>query len=146
MAFEQYRGCFETPSMTKEPDTDIDCPSVAPLTFSNCIVNREAMNDPNKLVHPDSPSLVRYCLGTRIQMQQGKPSHKLKTCQFHDVNKSRQGQFLRTMTQEAMNVSSTVDLSRAPIWSVYSGLWSGSGFFSRNWSGNGPDLHEKVRI
>ena len=105
MAFEQYRGCFETPSMTKEPDTEIDCPSVAPLTFSNCIVNREAMNDPSKLVHPDSPYLRRFCLGTRIQMQQGKPSHKLNTCKFHDVNMCKQGKFIKTMTQEAMNVS-----------------------------------------
>ena len=104
-AFGVYKGCFQTPSATVEPDSDIDCPDVSPLTFSNSIVNREAMNDPNKLVHPDSSSLVKYCLGTRIQMQKGKSSHKLKTCQYHDVNKSRQGRFLKTMTQEAMNVS-----------------------------------------
>ena len=105
LAFENLKGCFEPPSLTNEPDSDIDCPDVAPLTFSQCNVNREAMNDPNKLVHPDSTSLVKYCLGTRIQMRKGKPSHKLNTCQFHDVNKSKQGKFLRTMTQEAMNVS-----------------------------------------
>ena len=34
----------------------------------------------------------------------------------------------------------------SPIWSVFSGLWSGSGLFSRNWSRNGLDLHKKVRI
>ena len=34
----------------------------------------------------------------------------------------------------------------APIWSVFSGLWSGSRLFWRNWSGNGPDLHQKVQI
>ena len=105
-AFGLLKGCFQTPSTTQAPDSDIDCPAVSPLTFSNSIVNREAMNDPNKHVHPDSVSKVKYCLGTRIQMQKGKSSHKLQTCQYHDVNKSKQGKFLRTMTQEAMNVSS----------------------------------------
>ena len=33
-----------------------------------------------------------------------------------------------------------------PIWSVFSGLWSESVLFSRNLSGNGLDLHEKVQI
>ena len=98
--------------MTEEPKDDIDCPDVSPLEFnSNCLANREAMNDPNKLVHPDSSSMVKYCLGTRMQMQKGKASHKLKTCLFHDVNLSKEGRFLRTMTQEAMNVSLHVNLS-----------------------------------
>ena len=104
-AFGMYRGCFQTPSPTVEPSSNIDCPDIAPLTFSSSTVNREAMNDPNKLVHPDSTSLRKYCLGTRIQMRKGKSSHKLKACQYHDVNLSRQGKFLRTMTQESMNVS-----------------------------------------
>ena len=91
--------------MTVDPDSDIDCPDVAPLTFSNNNCNREAMKNSSILVHPDSSSLVKYCLGTGLQMKKkGKSSHKLKSCEYHDANKSRQGKFLRTMTQEAMQV------------------------------------------
>ena len=49
-------------------------------------------------------------------------------------------------TKDAPKFDSQCPLGSAPIWSVFSGLWSGSGLFSRNWSGNGPDLHKKVRI
>ena len=105
LAFGKLKGCFQTPSMTKDPDADIDCPDVAPLTFSNNQVNREAMTNSSILVHPDSTSLVKYCLGTGLQMRgKGKSSHRLKTCEYHDASKSRQGKFLKTMTQEAMQV------------------------------------------
>ena len=104
LAFGQFNGCFEKPSMTQDPKDDIDCPDIAPLTFSNNTVNRDAMRNPSKLVHPDSSSLVKYCMGTGLQMRKGRTSHKLKSCEYHNVNKSRQGKFVRTMTQEAMQV------------------------------------------
>ena len=104
LAFGDYRGCFEKPSLKKDPTTEIDCPDVQPLTFSDNQGNREAMNNPSKLVHPDSTSLRKYCLGTRMQMRKGKTSHKLKTCSYHDANLCKQGKFLKTMTQEAMQV------------------------------------------
>jgi hypothetical protein len=104
LAFGQYHGCFEKPSSTKDPTSNIDCPEIKPLNFCDNKVNREAMNNDSRLVHPDSSSLTKYCLGTRLQMRKGKTSHKLKTCEYHDVNLSNQGKLLKSMTQEAMQV------------------------------------------
>ena len=104
LAFGQFHGCFERPSVTKDPTDNIDCPDIAPLTFSTNSVNRDAMKNPSRLVHPDSTSLVKYCMGTGLQMRKGRTSHKIKSCEYHDVTKSRQGKYLKTMTQEAMQV------------------------------------------
>ena len=74
--------------------------------FSDNIVNREAMNNESRLIHPDTgSSLTKYVLGTRLQMRKGRTSHKLKTCEYHDANLAIQGKLLKTMTQEAMQVT-----------------------------------------
>ena len=104
LAFGQFHACFEKPCNNKDPADDIDCPDIAPLTYSNNLVNREAMRNPSRLVHPDSKSLVKYCMGTGLQMRKGRTSHKMKSCEYHNVTKSRQGKYLKTMTQEAMQV------------------------------------------
>ena len=106
-AYGQFNGCFEKPSMTKDPTDNIDCPDIAPLTFSNNVTNRDAMKNPSRLVHPDSDSRVKYCMGTGLQMRKGRSSHKMKSCEYHNVNLSKQGKFIRTMTQEAMQVAMT---------------------------------------
>ena len=110
LAFGGKHGCFEMPSATRDPTSNIDCPDITPLKFSNNEVNREAMLVDSRLVHPDTGStLTKYVLGTRLQMRKGKTSHKLKTCEYHDVNLAVQGKLLKTMTQEAMQV---LDLSK----------------------------------
>ena len=101
-AYGILKGCFETPSDTRKPRGSIDCSDIMPLTESTRKPNSQAMLDPNPLVHPDSNSLTRYCLGTRIQMGKNKKSHKSPTCLFHDVNQAQQGKMLKTMTQEAL--------------------------------------------
>ena len=100
-AFGTLKGCFEVPSETEVPSEDVDCPDILPLEHSKCIANRGAMYDADPLVHPDSSSKTRYCLGTAIQTGKNK-SHKSATCLFHDVKKSRQGKMLKTMTQESL--------------------------------------------
>ena len=104
-AFGEKLGCFEKPSATRDPTKNIDCPDLTPLEFSGNPVNREAMKNPSRLVPPDSNSLTKYCLGTRLQMRKGGTSHRLKTCSYHDANLSKQGKLLKTMTQEAMQVN-----------------------------------------
>lgn len=104
LAFGEKHGCFERPSSTRDPTSNIDCPEITPLKFSGNQVNRDAMKVESRLVHPDTKSLTKYCLGTRLQMRTGKTSHKLKTCLYHDANLSKQGKLLKTMTQEAMQV------------------------------------------
>jgi hypothetical protein len=98
------KGCFETPSEVMKPTPCIDCPDISPLTLtqSSRPVNREAMSNSNPLVHPDSDSLTRYCLGTKLQMDPKKKSHKSPTCAFHNAGLSNQGSLLKTMTQEAL--------------------------------------------
>ena len=59
-AFGTSHGCFELPSEEEEPSSDVDCPAITPLSFSASSVNREAMLDPNPLVHPDSKEMTRY--------------------------------------------------------------------------------------
>ena len=104
LAFGETHGCFEKPSATREPTANIDCPDITPLQFAHNITNRDAMKVESRLVHPDSTSLTRYVLGTRLQMRKGATSHRLKTCAYHDANLSKQGKMLKTMTQEAMQV------------------------------------------
>ena len=96
-------GCFETPSDTIKPNSGIDCPDITPLTLTDSTqtVNREAMNNSNPLIHPDSNSLARYCLGTKLQMDSRK-SHKSPKCAFHNAALSIQGNFIKIMTQEAL--------------------------------------------
>ena len=101
-AFGTLKGCFEPPSDTRKPNGSLDCPTILPLTVSTRTVNREAMNDSDPLVHPDSDSRTRYCLGTRIQMDPKKNSHKSLTCAFHDVNLAKEGTMIKTMTQESL--------------------------------------------
>ena len=102
LAYGSKRGCFEAPSDSKKPSGGLDCPDILPLTESARSVNPNAMMDPNPLVHPDSDSLIRYCLGTRIQMGKKNKSHKSPTCQYHDANLATQGRMLKTMTQESL--------------------------------------------
>ena len=105
-AFGEKLGCFEKPSSTRDPTSNIDCPDITPLQFSERkMVNRDAMKVDDRLVHPDSESREKYCFGTALQMRKGKPSHRLKTCAYHDASLSKQGKLLKTMTQEAMQVS-----------------------------------------
>ena len=105
LAFGKTHGCYEMPDERKEPTQGVDCPAITPLSFSLKTTNKEAMENPSTLVHPDAKELTRYCLGTRLQMRAGKSSHKLKTCAFHDVNLGSQGKLLKSMTQEALQVA-----------------------------------------
>ena len=102
--YGDLRGCFEPPSDTVLPNNGIDCPDITPLTLTDQTqtVNREAMNDSNPLVHPDSTSLTRYCLGTKLQMDPKRRSHKSPKCAFHNAALSKQENLLKTMTQEAL--------------------------------------------
>ena len=99
-AFGEKHGCFELPSEDKAPSKHIQCKDILPIIYSDQDTNRDAMKDPNPLVHPDSTSLVRYCLGTGLQMRDSnKGSHKTISCSYHDVNNSEDGKMMKTMTQ-----------------------------------------------
>ena len=106
LAFGKLRGCFEYPLETKEPNKNVDCPDVLPLQYSDRVPRREAMEHSSPLVHPDVDGYNRYCLGTGLQMKDTGKSHKLNTCKYHDPNNSPQGKYLKTMTQEGLQVSS----------------------------------------
>ena len=68
LAFGKTRGCFQKPDEKIPPNTDISCPDITPIELDKRVPNREAMNNPSPLVHPDVPSSTRYVLGTRFVM------------------------------------------------------------------------------
>ena len=103
LAFGKTHGCFEKPRESK-PNTDIDCPDILPLQYSEAVPNEKAMSNASPLVHPDTRNLTRYCLGTRLQMKDQNKSHKLPTCKYHDADNAKQGKFLKTMSQEALQI------------------------------------------
>lgn len=93
------RGCFEPPSETEPPNTGIDCPDILPIGHPANITNMKAMEDDSQMVHPDCATMQRYVMGTRLQTKVKKKQHKLPTCDFHDLDKSKQGADLKTMSQ-----------------------------------------------
>ena len=105
VAFGPKRGCFEIPS-NKEPTRNIVCKDILPSIYSDRDCDRQAMEDPNPLRHPDSSSLVRYCLGTGLQMRAdpSKSSHKTVECSYHDADLCTDGKMIKSMTQEAMQM------------------------------------------
>ena len=105
LAFGATNGCFEMPDEDKEPTKNLDCQALEPLSMSTAHVSdRDAMLNPSPLIHPDVMGVGKLCLGTRLQMRDGKSSHQLSTCRYHDVNLSTQGKLVKTMSQEALQV------------------------------------------
>lgn len=104
LAFGKKRGCFQLPRDDKTPRKNISCKDILPLIYSEQEMNRDAMRSSNPLDHPDTTSPTRYCLGTGLQMREGKPSHKTVECSYHDVTNAVEGKMLKTMTQEAMQM------------------------------------------
>ena len=95
------RRCFENPSETEDPNTDIDCPDILPIELQENETNVAAIENPSQIHHPDSINQKRYIVGTRLQTRGkgGKRSHKLKTCQFHNLDLCKQGKEVKTMSQ-----------------------------------------------
>ena len=106
MAYGETGGCFEKPSDTQKPRTDIDCPDILPLALvENPEVDRSRMRNPSQIIHPDIKGTKRYLMGTKLQMRDSGTSHKKATCSFHNVNNSKQGPLIKTMNQEALQVT-----------------------------------------
>ena len=97
----ERRGCFEPPSEIEDPNKDIDCPDILPIEHPDNITNYAAMDTPCQIDHPDCSSMQRYVMGTRLQTKDKgkKKKHKLKTCEFHNLDNSKQGAQLKTMSQ-----------------------------------------------
>ena len=69
------------------------------------MVDKCAMENPNPLIHPDVVGHKRYVMGTKMQMRGKGKSHKRETCAFHDLDNSKQGQLIKTMNQEVLQVT-----------------------------------------
>ena len=97
----ERRGCFEPPSDTSEPNSDIVCLDIVPIESPLNETNYENMKIPSQMVHPDSKNHNRYITGTRLQTRgkAGKKAHKLKTCDFHNLDHCKQGAEVKTMSQ-----------------------------------------------
>ena len=105
-ALGETGGCFEKPTKDKEPCKDIDCPDILPLAYDDKhIADKSAMENTSPLIHPDAVGDKRYVMGTKMQMRGKGKSHKRETCAFHDLDNSKQGQYIKTMNQEALQVT-----------------------------------------
>ena len=96
------KGCFEAPSMSEEPNSNIDCPDIVAIEDPSNVTNYHAWEDNDQTLHPDCNSKQRYVMGTRLQTggrNKKKPKHKLKTCEFHDLDLCLQGKKSKTMSQ-----------------------------------------------
>ena len=97
---DKRRGCFENPSDKRDPQTGLDCPNILPIEHPDNVTNYDAIEMESTIQHPDSPSIDRFIMGTRLQTRdKKKKKHKLKTCEFHNLDNSRQGAQLKTMSQ-----------------------------------------------
>ena len=93
------RGCFEPPSETVLPKTNIDCQDILPIDHPENVTDEKAILDESQLLHPDCPTMQRYVMATRLQTVVGKKKHKLPTCDFHDLDNCMQGAFHKSMSQ-----------------------------------------------
>ena len=67
-------------------------------------VKSEDFQDDNPLNHPDSDNQNRYILGTRFQTKGGHRGHTRDTCAYHDLDLCVQGEHIKSMTQEGMQL------------------------------------------
>ena len=97
----ERRGCFEPPSDTTEPNSGIVCYDIVPIESPANVTKSENMKYDSQILHPDSQNTNRYVMGTRLQTsgKKGKISHKLATCKFHNLDLSKQGAQVKTMSQ-----------------------------------------------
>ena len=94
------RGCFETPTNKHHPNKVV-CHDIDPLHRQTNKTDVTKMRIQDRLVHPDSVSERRYILGTRLQQKLQK-SHKLPTCQFHNIDLAEGTEDISTMLQESL--------------------------------------------
>ena len=95
------KGCFEPPS--DEPPRIVNIPDILPLHKQENPTVPSRMQDPDPTTHPDSDTKERYVMGTRLQGNLQK-SHKLNSCQFHNLDLATGIEDVKTMLQESMQV------------------------------------------
>ena len=98
----ERRGCFEPPSENEAPTEGIDCPDILLIEHPDNVTDLTAMENDSQIVHPDCSSGNRYVMGTRLQTKtkgKGKSKHKLNTCSFQNIDLSKQGAKIKTMSQ-----------------------------------------------
>ena len=105
MAYGETQGCFEKPSFVEAPRTDIDCPAILPSAYNEQEVDSQAMTNPSPFVHPDTKDHRRFIMGTKMQMRGKGKSHKRPQCAFHDLDNCIQGKYVKSMSQETMQVT-----------------------------------------
>ena len=67
LVYGEFNGCFQKPSDSVLPDSNISCPDITPIEYQEKeMVNRQAMLNPSQLTHPDVSTSRRYVSGTRF--------------------------------------------------------------------------------
>uniref|UniRef100_A0A7M5UYH7 HMG domain-containing protein n=2 Tax=Clytia hemisphaerica TaxID=252671 RepID=A0A7M5UYH7_9CNID len=97
--WDDFDGCFEKPTLDKDPNSEMDVPNIVPIEFRD--VAPIPMNPKNSNVHPITYKERRYVAGDRFHT--GTNPHKSPLCEYHNVNLAQQGNTLKTSYQESMN-------------------------------------------
>ena len=107
LAYGETKGCFEKPSSTEKPKTNLQVPDILPLalTYTTSLPNASAMTNSSILIHPDSQSTRRYIMGTKMQMRKSGKSHKMPECSFHDLSNAMEGSLIKSMNQEGLQMT-----------------------------------------
>ena len=57
-------------------------------------------------------------MGTKLQMRDSGTSHKKETCRYHNLNNSKQGSLVKSMNQEALQVT------RQDVFQLYQNFYN----------------------
>ena len=99
----ERRGCFEPPSDDYPPNYNVECPDILPTELQGYEPSVEAAQHESPLEHPDSKTGKRFVMGTRMQTTghgtNSKMKHKLPSCSFHNIDCSKEGKHVKTMSQ-----------------------------------------------
>ncbi|XP_028518285.1 HMG domain-containing protein 3-like [Exaiptasia diaphana] len=103
-------GCFEKPSLDKEPQSNINIPDIVPSEYKS--VETQPSNDlGDGMVHPITKSERHFVVGDRFHNSTNP--HKSPLCAYHNINLCRQAYTITTSTQESENNRKNVQRLRS---------------------------------
>lgn len=93
-------GCFERPSLEKDPDGDLNFPCIVPVEYSDGSNMRKVISNAD-MAHPIVDTSMHFVLGDRFHTATNP--HKSHLCKYHNLELCLQANTLKTSIQESQN-------------------------------------------
>lgn len=93
-------GCFERPSLEKDPDGDLNFPCIVPVEYSDGSNMRKVISNAD-MAHPIVDTSMHFVLGDRFH--RATNPHKSHLCKYHNLELCLQANTLKTSIQESQN-------------------------------------------